>query len=235
MARSRWISDLHWVRPGQQTRSQKTQEKLLDAAEALFSEKGADATSVADVAERAGCSVGAVYHHFRDKKALLYALYDRMSETLRATTNEAVDPKRWEGAGIVDILRGYLEFSLEMSRQRPSFKHAGLEASRTDPALREHFADLRMELSQGLTKLLLARRHEIGHPDPPLAVRFVQDQLGSMIKTRLDKVILPTLLANRSDEVFVREALRSACAYLQLAPTATHAADNQATALTTAR
>jgi len=66
------------VRPGRQSRSQKTQESLLDAAEALFCEKGAEATSVADVAARAGSSVGAVYHHFRDKKALLYALFERV-------------------------------------------------------------------------------------------------------------------------------------------------------------
>ena len=218
MARSRWISDLHWVRTGQQSRSQKTQESLLDAAAVLFSEKGVDATSVADVAERAGCSVGSVYHHFRDKKALLYAVFDRMGEQLRSTTREAVDPARWEGASIADILRGYLEFSLEIGRDRPVFKRAGLEASRNDPALREHLAELSSELYRGLTDLLLARRDEIGHPDLVLATGFVLDQLGSMLKTRLDEILMPTQLANRSDDEFVREALRSACAYLQVEP-----------------
>lgn len=218
MARSRWISDLHWVRVGQQSRSQRTQDSLLDAAEALFSEMGADATSVADVAARAGCSVGSLYHHFRDKKALLYALFDRMREQYRETTRDAVDPARWEGASVADILRGYLEFSLETGRERPGFKRAGLEASRNDPALRERFAELRSELNRGLSDLLLARRDEIGHPDPLLATGFVLDQLGSMLKTRLDEVLMPTQLATRADEVFVREALHSACAYLQVVP-----------------
>jgi AcrR family transcriptional regulator len=216
LVRSRWISDLHWVRPGQQSRSQKTQELLLDAAEALFSEKGADATSVADVAAQAGCSVGAVYHHFRDKKALLYALFDRMSERFRATTRDAVDPARWQGASSADILRGYLEFYLEAGRNRPAFKSAGLEAARNDPALRERYAELQSELTEGLTALLLARRDEFGHPDPVLAVGFVLDQLGSMLKTRLDAALMAPQLATRSDEEFVREALRSACAYLQV-------------------
>jgi AcrR family transcriptional regulator len=218
LARSRWISDLHWVRPGQQSRSQKTQESLLDAAEFLFSEKGADATSVADVAARAGCSVGAVYHHFRDKKALRYALFDRMTEQLRATTREALDPARWEGASIADILQGYLEFSLQTGRERPAAKRAGLEAARNDPALLERYADLRSERYEGLTRLLLAHRDEVGHPDPVLATGFVLDQLGSMIQTRLDGMLLPTQLANRSDEEFAREALRSACAYLHVEP-----------------
>jgi AcrR family transcriptional regulator len=220
LARSRWISDLHWVRTGQQARSQKTQESLLDAAAVLFSEKGVEATSVADVAERAGCSVGALYHHFRDKKALLYAVFDRIGEQLRSTTREAVDPARWEGASIADILRGYLEFSLEIGRDRPVFKRAGLEASRNDPALRERLAALSSELDRGLTELLLARRGEIGHPDPVLATGMVLDQLGSMLRTRLDEILMPTQLANRPDDEFLREVLRSACAYLQVEPPA---------------
>jgi AcrR family transcriptional regulator len=131
------------VRTGQQARSKRTQESLLDAAAVLFSEKGVDATSVVDVAERAGCSVGSLYHHFRDKRALLYAVFERMGEQLQSTAREAVDPARWRGASIEDILRGYLNFSLEVGRDRPVFKHAGLEASRNDPVLRERLAELR--------------------------------------------------------------------------------------------
>lgn len=214
--KSRFISDLHWVREGQQTRSQKTQEALLDAAEALFSEKGADATSVADVASRAGCSVGALYHHFRDKKALLYALFDRMSDYRVATTREAVDPERWLGASVADILQGYLEFSLASGRDRPAFKRAGLEASRNDAKLLEHLASLHQELNRGLTALLLARQAEIGHPEPKLAIGFVLDQLGAMLKTRLDYILMPTELGDESDEAFVAESLLSACAYLRV-------------------
>jgi AcrR family transcriptional regulator len=220
VTRSRWISDLHWVRPGQQSRSQKTQESLLDAAEALFAEKGADATSVADVAAQAGCWVGAVYHHFRDKKALGYALFERMEEQLRATTRDAVDPARWEGASIADILQGFLEFSLETGRERPAAKRAGLAAARNEPALLERYAELRAELAEGLSQLLLARRREVGHPRPELAIAFVLDQLRAMIQTRLDEMSMPAQLANRSDEEFVREVLRSACAYLQVEPAA---------------
>jgi AcrR family transcriptional regulator len=219
-ARSRWIADLRWVRAGRQPRSQRTQESLLDAAAVLFSEKGVDATSVADVAARAGCSVGAVYHHFRDKGALLHAVFDRMAEELRSTTREAVEPSRWEGASIGDVLRGYLEFSLAIGRDRPVSKRAAALASRSDPALRERYAGLRAEMYEALTGLLLARRDEVGHPDPVLAIGFVLDQLGSMLQTRLDDTMLPTQLAGRSDEQFVREALRSACAYLRVPPPA---------------
>lgn len=214
-ARSPWIRDLQWVRTGQQPRSRKTQESLLESAAKLLAEKGVEATSVADVAAGAGCSVGAVYHHFRDKKTLLYAVFQRMQEEVRATTGAAVDPARWEGASIGDILRAYLEFSQELALERPTFKHAGLAIARRDPALRDHLAEFRIELAESLTALLLARRTEIGHPDPPLAVAFVLDQLSAMLSARLEGGG-PTQLATRSDAEFTREALRSACDYLQL-------------------
>ncbi len=64
MNKGRWISELHWRRDSQQTRSEKTQAALLDGAEELIVEKGVDVASVTDIAQRAGSSVGAVYHHF---------------------------------------------------------------------------------------------------------------------------------------------------------------------------
>jgi AcrR family transcriptional regulator len=162
--------------------------------------------------------VGAVYHHFRDKKALLYALLDRATEQFRATTEDAVDPARWEGASIVDILEGYLDFSLEVGRERPGFQRVSLEASIDHRELREHLTEARSELERGLAALVLARRDEIGHPDPVLATDFVLGQLGSMLRTRLNEILGGSLLDARADEEFVREALRSVCAYLQLRP-----------------
>lgn len=211
-----WISDLHGVRPSQQTRSKRTQDALLDAAEVLFAANGIDGTSVADVAERAGASVGAVYHHFRDKKALLYALYDRMAQDFEAVSREAVAPARWEGASVVDLLESYVQFTLRSERDRPGFKRVALEASRTDPALRDHFDKLRAELNRGLTELLLARSDEIGHPDPKVAVAFALDQLGAMLRMRIDGTKASTQLGRRSDKVFAREVLRSICGYLQV-------------------
>ncbi len=213
-----WTSDLHGVRPSQQTRSQRTQEALLDAAEELFAADGIDGTSVADVAERAGSSVGAVYHHFRDKKALLYALYDRMATGFEAITREAVEPARWEGATVGDILEGYVAFALASERERPGFKRVALEASRMDPALRDHFDKLRAELHRGLTDLLLARADEIGHPDPKVAIAFVLDQLAAMLRMRIDGTRVSTQLGRRSDKVFIAEAIRSMTGYLQIEP-----------------
>ena len=93
-----WAAELHGVRPGQQDRSRRTQEALLAAAAALVAERGIEGTTIADIAARADASVGAVYHHFRDKKAITHALFDRYCELMAAATAEAIDPARWQGA-----------------------------------------------------------------------------------------------------------------------------------------
>ena len=48
-------------------------DELAQAALELCSERGVHATRVADVAERAGVTVGTVYRYFRDKDALIEA------------------------------------------------------------------------------------------------------------------------------------------------------------------
>lgn len=52
----------------------ETRAKLLDAAEALFSEKGVTQTSMMQVAEKAGVTRGAIYHHFENKMDLIESL-----------------------------------------------------------------------------------------------------------------------------------------------------------------
>jgi AcrR family transcriptional regulator len=58
-------------------RQQQTRERLLDAALAVFSQRGYHATSVDEVAEAAGFSKGAVYSNFASKEELFLALLDR--------------------------------------------------------------------------------------------------------------------------------------------------------------
>lgn len=214
MQRSRWTSDLHWVRPSQQDRSRRTQSALLDAAERLIGERGVENTTVAEIAEIAGCSIGAFYHHYRDKKAVQYALFERYVDELERVARASTDPGRWEGARIGDIVLGYLQVSVENDRERPGFKQAGHEIGRTEPELQSHLDKIRTLVDQGVRELLLARRDEIAHPDPELAVTLVIDQIASMLRSRLLDTPLPTRMAARPDDEFVAEVLRSVCAYL---------------------
>lgn len=58
-------------------RAEHRPEELLDAALALFVEKGYAHTSVAEIARKAGVSKGAVYLYFPSKQAILESLVQR--------------------------------------------------------------------------------------------------------------------------------------------------------------
>lgn len=58
-------------------RAEARPDEILDAALAVFTEKGFDAARVDDIAGRAGLSKGAVYLYFDSKEALLRGLIER--------------------------------------------------------------------------------------------------------------------------------------------------------------
>ena len=68
------------VRPPRQERSRATFERLLDAAQELLERGGTDGTSMADVAQRAGSSIGALYTRVPDKATLVRAVQLRLVE-----------------------------------------------------------------------------------------------------------------------------------------------------------
>ncbi len=55
-----------------------TAERILDAAEDLFAQKGYSATSLGDVADRVGIRSPSLYNHFRNKEALYQAVLERL-------------------------------------------------------------------------------------------------------------------------------------------------------------
>ncbi|HEY5247653.1 MAG TPA: helix-turn-helix domain-containing protein, partial [Dermatophilaceae bacterium] len=62
----------------QEQRKAETRQRLLDAAAALFAERGVDAVSIDAVAEAADRTSGALYAHFGSKAGLLNALLESL-------------------------------------------------------------------------------------------------------------------------------------------------------------
>jgi AcrR family transcriptional regulator len=166
------VSELRWVRPPQQARSRETLDRILDAAEALFSEKGFDDTPVAEVVRRAGSSVGAFYTRFEDKEGLLQALYDRFQAEAMATADASLNPDRWEGASIPEILGVVIRFLVSIYRDRTGLIRALVMRGHVNPEFHARRERLSEHVSERLKALLLARADEIRHPDPERAAVF---------------------------------------------------------------
>lgn len=66
--------------------STSTRDRLLDEAMRLFAERGYDATSAAEIERSAGLTPGAggLFHHFRNKEAVLVAGIERQLARLEA-------------------------------------------------------------------------------------------------------------------------------------------------------
>jgi AcrR family transcriptional regulator len=90
-------TDAKPARPGRhERRKARTRRSLLDAARALFSSKGVETTTIAEIAEKADVGVGSFYNHFETKEDLLAALLEEalatQLERLQARQAAADDP-----------------------------------------------------------------------------------------------------------------------------------------------
>jgi AcrR family transcriptional regulator len=94
----------------QRRRPEARPSEVLDAAQAVFTEKGFAAARMDDVARRAGLSKGALYLYFPSKEALFVALVRRFAET----AVEVLAARLEDGGGNdpVAALRGAVRFIL---------------------------------------------------------------------------------------------------------------------------
>jgi len=66
--------------PGRTVEGEATRARLYDTAVRLLGEQGYEATTLRDVATRAGVSAGLLYRYFPSKRAVVLALYDELSD-----------------------------------------------------------------------------------------------------------------------------------------------------------
>jgi AcrR family transcriptional regulator len=87
---------------------------LLRVARELFTEPGYAATPIEDVAERAGVTKGALYHHFRNKRELFQAVFEDLEQELIEKVITAAaggGSDVWEGLRLG--VQAFLETSLD--------------------------------------------------------------------------------------------------------------------------
>ena len=86
----------------QEDRRAATRFTILEAALDMFETDGYAATSVDDVAKRAGVAKGAIYHHFPNKAALFEAVVETVSTRTVAVVVQAISgaPDFWSATEI---------------------------------------------------------------------------------------------------------------------------------------
>jgi len=137
-------------------------ERLVLAAVDLFTEQGYDATTVAQIAERAGVTKSTFFRYFPDKRELLVAGQETLSRLLSEGIAEAP-----AGAAPLEAVAVGLERASTamgpMSRELAPRLKAAVAAS---TELQERDALKSVSLAAAMTTALLAR----GVPDPAAAL-----------------------------------------------------------------
>jgi AcrR family transcriptional regulator len=202
-----------------QARSRQTLDRLLEAAEDVLATRGLDEATVPVIAEHAGVSVGIVYRRFKDKDALLRAVYERFFSRSREHNRAALDPARWAGAPAAEVVRAIIGGIVHGYRQHRGLLRALFTYAQTHPdeQFRRRAEELNGEAFRALGDLLLARGAEWSHPHPDAAVRFGLVVVASTLRQLMlaDEGTRHPLAT--TDEELARELTRLYSRYLGIA------------------
>lgn len=94
----------------QARRKQATEQRLLDAALAVFLRHGYDGATTGEMARAADVAAGTFYLHFRDKRAVFDQLARRAAHDLLSAWRDAVRPGKPMGESVVVALRLAAEY-----------------------------------------------------------------------------------------------------------------------------
>jgi AcrR family transcriptional regulator len=162
--------------------ARRNYEKVLAAAREAFAE-GGEATSLEEIARRAGVGIGTLYRHFPNRQALVEALYVNEVEELSRSADELRELDPWDALNSwFERLIGYLATKRALAAELTNYldKDAPLfQACRTslfaagEPLLKRsqdagmvrpdvEFSDV-MHMVMGISKIPSADPKQIEH------------------------------------------------------------------------
>ena len=180
---------------------------LLSAASECFVEKGYDATTMTEIAARAGAAIGSLYQFFPTKEALAQALLDRYAEALYARLGTlAARSAGWDsdrlGAQLIRLLVAF-------RRRYPAF--VVLAESVTVPS--EHSLAIRRRLRAELQALLARHAPSLAPADLHAVTIVVQQLMKAAVAVNAEpglngrKAALDQL--QQALQLYLREALKA--------------------------
>jgi AcrR family transcriptional regulator len=166
-----------------QKRGQVTYDALVETCFALLQEKDFDDISIAELARRAGYSVGAFYARFRSKDELFDAMVMRHVEGRRRTRS-----KQFAAGAGPTMVHDLLEETVRYYWGRRLFWRAALIRSMREPESWAPMRKLSHEFASSLIEHMAARAGRSLTPQEEANVRFaVQLTFGTINNTILNR------------------------------------------------
>jgi AcrR family transcriptional regulator len=170
-AQIEWLNDSDWVFIPSQTRSRESLARILLSARDLFVEKGFEGTTIADISAHSGVSVGSIYHRFKDKKTIFYAVLESYRRTRFTQLDDMTTLDKWRLKSLDTLMDFHINLVFSSARQDGAFYRL-IESQRMhDPLVR----DMQIEWDEHVCRILgaLYQLHEerIDVPNIPETIR----------------------------------------------------------------
>jgi len=153
----------------------RTRQKVMEAARSLFSEYGYEASTIRDIARKAGMSTGAVFANFQDKSDLFEAVvaedFDRVAEVMRAAAEGSA------GQPVAERLLSVFGSAYENGFTDVPLVQAGVSQSWVRPTTLETRARGRVKVLLGIVGDVLRDAARAGELRQDFDVRLVSEML----------------------------------------------------------
>lgn len=94
-------------------KGERTKLSIIESAIMLFSNNGYDSTSIQAIADEIGLSQAAVFQHFKNKKQLLSAIREHITESVTTSVLKRLKPEMSARESLLEYLTGNLEWALK--------------------------------------------------------------------------------------------------------------------------
>lgn len=95
-----------------------TRAILLREARSIFATSGYEAAATEEIVKQAKVTRGALYHHFRDKRALFEAVVEEIAREIAGTIDEMAEPAPDPLQALIEGTRGFLDACLDPAVRR---------------------------------------------------------------------------------------------------------------------
>jgi AcrR family transcriptional regulator len=186
---------------------------ILDAAEAVFAERGFHGARIQDIAERARIAVGTVYNHFEHKDEVLAALLEERGEAMHAQFLAAPDDPRAFPARLTARVARLLEYVKEHRAFFAIATEHGVFASGAAPGAPDSKTKQRqVERFRALFRELVEEGIASGDLEPmdvDALVRFLGGTLrASILSTLAEHTVDPDAQARTIVDLFLHGSAR---------------------------
>ena len=161
-------------RPPVQDRSRESLRRILEAAEVVLARYGLEGATLPRIARQARTSTANLYRRFRDKDALMAAVFQRLRERSSAATAEQVNLEIVRPIGLVQFSRNIIQGMIRNYRADAGLSRACVQYSEqhweTEFVRKSRVSEAKS--FDTMVETFMIWRDQIKHPDPERAVRF---------------------------------------------------------------